>query len=46
MTSLLLLSPDWCRVYGSGDQDESFVVFIKRQDFEAKRGELTSIDCS
>lgn len=46
MTSLLLLSPEWCRVFASGTEDESFVVFIKRSEFEAKRDQLSSIDCS
>lgn len=46
MTSLLLLSPEWCRVYASGSDDESFVVFIKRSEFDRRRGSLSSIDCS
>ena len=46
MTSLLLLSPEWCRVFASGSKDESFVVFIKRQEFEKHRDRLKSIDCT
>ena len=46
MTALLLLSPEWCRVFASGSEDESFVVFIKRAEFDAKRDRLSSIDCS
>lgn len=46
LTSLLLLSPEWCRVFASGSEDENFVVFIKRDEFNSRRAELSSIDCS
>ncbi len=46
MSTLLGLSPEWCGVYASGDEDESFVVFIKRQEFDRRRGEFASPDCT
>lgn len=44
-TSLLLLSPDWCRVFTTGSADEDQAVFIRYEDFRARGAELTSIDC-
>ena len=43
--SLLLLSPDWCRVFASGTKDEDYVVFVRAEYFRSRSGELTSIDC-
>jgi hypothetical protein len=43
--SLLLLSPDWCRVFASGTKDEDYVVFVRAEYFRSQSGELTSIDC-
>ena len=44
-TSLLLLSPEWCRVFTTGSGDEDQAVFIRYEDFRSRSGELTSIDC-
>ncbi len=46
MSTLLDLSPEWCRVFASGDGDDSSVVFIKREEFEKRRGQLASADCT
>jgi uncharacterized membrane protein (DUF485 family) len=44
--SLLLLSPEWCRVYASGETEMAHVVFITREEFMRRAGEFSSIDCS
>lgn len=46
MATLLEVSPDWCRVFASGEDDDSSVVFIKREAFEKRRGELAAADCT
>jgi hypothetical protein len=46
MSTLLDESPEWCRVYASGNEDDSFVVFIKRAEFDSRRPEFTSPDCT
>jgi hypothetical protein len=45
LTAILDLSPDWCRVYASGKADESFVLFIRRDEFDRRRVEFASPDC-
>jgi hypothetical protein len=44
--SLLLLDPDWCRVFATGSGENDFVLFIPRDDFRKRRSELSSIDCN
>jgi hypothetical protein len=46
MVSLLLVSPEWCRVFSSGPGDEDNSVFIRSELFRARSGEFTSSDCS
>jgi len=46
MVSLLLLSPEWCRVFSSGPGDEDHAVFIRSGLYRERQGELTSSDCS
>jgi hypothetical protein len=43
--SLLLLSPDWCRVFASGAKDDDYAVFVRAEYFRSQNGALTSIDC-
>lgn len=43
--SLLLLSPEWCRVFASGEAETAFVVFISRDEFVRRAGEFSSLDC-
>lgn len=45
MVSLLLLSPEWCRVFSSGTGDEDHAVFIKLELLRSRKGEFTSTDC-
>ena len=45
MVTLLLVSPEWCRVFTSGSGDEDHAVFIRSELFNARRGEFTSTDC-
>jgi hypothetical protein len=44
--SLLLLSPEWCRVYASGQSENDFVLFITRDEYARRSSELSSIDCA
>lgn len=44
-TSLLVLSPEWCRVFASGETEMAHVVFIPRDEFMRRAGELSSDDC-
>jgi hypothetical protein len=44
--SLLLLDPDWCRVFATGSSENDFVLFVSRADFQKRRSELSSIDCN
>jgi hypothetical protein len=45
--ALLILSPDWCRVFRtSPDKEEGFSVFVKRQYYESRKTELLSSDCA
>jgi hypothetical protein len=46
MVSLLLVSPEWCRVFSSGPADEDHAVFIRADLFRARSAEFTSLDCS
>jgi hypothetical protein len=46
MVSLLLVSPEWCRVFSSGPGDEDHAVFITAELFRARSSEFTSSDCS
>lgn len=46
MVSLLLVSPEWCRVFSSGPGDEDHAVFMRADLFRARSGEFTSSDCS
>lgn len=43
--SLLLLSPEWCRVFASGTHDEDYTVFVRAEYLRSRGGELSSIDC-
>lgn len=36
LTSLLVLDPQWCRVYCDGEPDKGYSVFVKRSYFESK----------
>lgn len=45
MVSLLLVSPEWCRVFSSGPGDEDHAVFIRSELFKTRSGEFTSSDC-
>lgn len=45
MTTILLVSPEWCRVFSSGAGDEDHAVFIRADLFAARAGELSSTDC-
>jgi hypothetical protein len=46
MVPLLLVSPEWCRVFSSGPSDEDHAVFIKAELLRTRGGEFTSVDCS
>jgi len=46
MVSLLLVSPEWCRVFSSGPSDEGHAVFIRSELFHERAGEFTSSDCA
>ena len=46
MVTLLLVSPEWCRVFSSGPGDEDHAVFIRSELFQARAGEFSSTDCS
>jgi hypothetical protein len=43
--SLLLESPEWCRVFQSGKTRTDYSVFVSRDHFESHRGEFESPDC-
>lgn len=45
MVSLLFESREWCRVFATGSEDQDFVVFVTKEDFLARSGELTSSNC-
>jgi len=45
MTTILLVSPEWCQVFSSGKGDEDHTVFIKADLFAARAGEFSSVDC-
>ena len=46
MTTLLLVSPEWCRVFSSGGGDEDHAVFITSELFRSRAGEFSSPDCA
>jgi hypothetical protein len=46
LVAILLASPDWCRVYQSGKGSFDQAVFVAREEFEKRRGEFQSSDCS
>lgn len=46
LNSILLESPAWCRVFDGGHPRAPYVVFITREEFDARRGEFESSDCS
>lgn len=43
--SLLTLDPDWCQVFSTGPAEEDFTLFVTREVFETRRGDLASSDC-
>ena len=45
LVSLLLESPNWCRVFQSGSSVRDYAVFISREQFDLRRGEFKSSDC-
>jgi len=45
LTSILLASNSWCRVFTSGSSKYDYSVFISRQDFDARSGDFISSDC-
>lgn len=45
LVPLLLEAPEWCRVFESGKRAESFAVFITREEFDRRRGNLVASDC-
>ncbi len=46
LVALLLEAQDWCRVFESSKRSSSYAVFITREEFDRRRGEFTSSDCS
>jgi hypothetical protein len=46
MVTLLLVSPEWCRVFSSGSGDEDHAVFITSELFKARASEFSSPDCA
>jgi hypothetical protein len=46
LTSLLELSPQWCRVFSASDNPSDYTVFISRDEFIRRIGELSARDCS
>jgi hypothetical protein len=44
--SLLLLDPEWCRVFATGTSENDFALFIPRVEFHKRKSELSSIDCN
>lgn len=45
LVALLIESDQWCRVFQSGGTRADYSVFISRQEFEKRRGELVAPDC-
>ena len=46
LASILLVSPEWCRVFRSSVSLKGHAVFISRDQFNRRRDELQSDDCS
>ncbi len=45
MVSLLFETHEWCRVFSTGSEDQDFVVFMRKEDFTTRNGQLTSSNC-
>lgn len=45
LTSILLAGNDWCLVYWTGDQDEGYSVFVKREYWSEHQADLASENC-
>jgi len=46
LVPLLLEAPDWCRVFESNKRPGSYAVFITRDEFDRRKGDFASSDCS
>jgi hypothetical protein len=46
LVPLLLEAQDWCRVFESSKRANSYAVFVTREEFERRRSEFASSDCS
>ncbi len=46
LASILLVSPEWCRVFRGGSSLDGHSVFVSREQFDKRKGELQSEDCS
>lgn len=46
LTSILRNNSQWCHVYLAGDYKDGFVIFLLREEFEKRRGELNADNCS
>ncbi len=46
LVPLLLEADDWCRVFESSKRPNSYAVFITREEFNRRRSEFISSDCS
>ena len=46
LTSLLLLHPDWCRVYQNGTKDQGYSIFITREELLKRKPEVASLACT
>jgi len=45
LTSLLLETPEWCRVFEAGTSPNGYGVFITRDEFNSRPGAFSSSDC-
>lgn len=45
LIQLLVLSPEWCRVFQTGASSRDYSVFVSKEEFERRAGELSSTDC-
>jgi len=46
LVPILLEAPEWCRIFVSGQQSTSYVVFVTREEFDRRKGEFSASDCS
>ncbi len=46
LVAILITSPNWCRIFQSGQTATDHSIFISRDDFEMRRGEFESGDCA